>query len=293
MALQRIPYKNFEHEYEERDISILVSRSCTLNVLKILPRDFELTTNNRSYFFNANILSNSSIIILHHIEENPNYLQYHLDIENCDDVIKKLEQIYQGESIQLNKEEAQIYALISKKLCLQYSVNQKDSKITIIFNQFSNEYKIHQQSLNLFFQNDLPKSFIIQTKKAEYKCNEYGILLSFVIRENLSKDSKIDRYFYDYEDEENEFELISNILNFQNIDINKDNANTILKICKELRIECLIQILTDFINDSQKIVQLIEDTQSIVDSINGLFDLLYHIKEKTVNLVAEKIIESK
>lgn len=98
------------------DISMLINQSCSYNVVKFLQRDFQLTTNNYSYFFNANILANFSITILLHIEENPNYLTYHLDMENSDVVIKKLELIFQGESVQFNKEEEEIYQIMAKKL---------------------------------------------------------------------------------------------------------------------------------------------------------------------------------
>lgn len=127
MTLELIPNSRvFLFDNKTIDIQKKISKSCSYNVLKFIPRDFELTTNNCSYFFNANILANSSVDILHHIEENPNYLKYHIDIENSDNVIKKLEKVYQGERIHFDSEEEPIYRSITKK------INIKNSKIQIM-----------------------------------------------------------------------------------------------------------------------------------------------------------------
>lgn len=78
-------------------------------------------------------------------------------MENSDVVIKKLELIFQGESVQFNKEEEEIYQIMAKKL-------KYNNVLKIVFNSYKKR-SLDIKSLNSFLQNDPLESFVIQTKK--------------------------------------------------------------------------------------------------------------------------------
>ena len=98
IKIEFIGNSNEDHYYrsnESYSISLLED-SDQLNILAYIPRTFTLTTNNSSGTFNVDLLSNTSTVITEFIKSNPNYLQYHLDINDERNVLRKFDQMYQN-----------------------------------------------------------------------------------------------------------------------------------------------------------------------------------------------------
>lgn len=135
-------------------------------------------------------------------------------------------------------------------------------------------------------------TFTIKTNKNEYKCSKYGIYSSNVLRDLLNEDPSLNEYIYNYDDEFGEFQLICDLFNFENVILTKSNMDSIKEIAEELEITFILSDVEKFINSSEKVSQAIDEHQTIIDSIENLFYLLYNIKEKTVKTVKTAIIES-
>ena len=109
----------------------------------------------------------------------------------------------------------------------------------------------------------------------------------------MLKDPKINYYFYDFEDEENEFQFICDIFNLKSVQLTNSNANIIKEIAEDFGIDCIFDIIDNFIENNQKVSDIIDNKSNKMESIEDLFDLLYNIKEKTVDVVAQLIKDSK
>lgn len=171
--------------------------------LKILPRLFTITTNNTSAKFNTSILLISSSFLKDYHQKNPDKLQFHIDIEDNQNVLSKIEQIFQGEQVILYRNEYSIYYEIRK------SLNLIDFPRFPQINQMNRVQIYIKDLLEESIRKDEFLTFTIKTNKSEYKCNINGVILSFFIQEILEKDPTIDHF--DFNDENGEF-----ILNFFN-----------------------------------------------------------------------------
>ena len=64
------------------------------------------------------------------------------------------------------------------------------------------------------------------------------------------------------------------------------------KIAKDLQITFIIDDINEYINDHKKLIQIIDDQQLNINSIDELFYHLYHIEKLTVFNVKKFILES-
>ena len=82
------------------------------------------------------------------------------------------------------------------------------------------------------------------------------------------------------------------LFNLKSIKITRNEIDSLTEIVDDLQIECLSNDIDNLNRDIEKSTQKIDDNQTIADSIDELFDLLYNIKEKTVQTVKNLILQS-
>ena len=70
-----------------------------VNILKCIPREFTLTTNNGSSQFNILLLSKTSRHIKNIIQSDPKIVQYNLGINDESNTLKQIERLYQGDLV--------------------------------------------------------------------------------------------------------------------------------------------------------------------------------------------------
>ncbi|KAK8843767.1 hypothetical protein M9Y10_024837 [Tritrichomonas musculus] len=63
-------------------------------------------------------------------------------------------------------------------------------------------------------------------------------------------------------------------------------------MAEDLQIESILGDIDKMICEYEKISETIDDQQQLIESIEELFECLYHIKEKTVKEVSRLIVES-
>lgn len=107
--------------------------------LKMISRHFTIFTNNTSATFNTNILLNSSSVLKDYHQKNPDKLQYHIEIKDNTNVLSKIEQLFQGDYVSLNRDEYSVYNEIEKVLDLNipsfsnFGMNHQRSNERICF----------------------------------------------------------------------------------------------------------------------------------------------------------------
>ncbi|KAK8840572.1 hypothetical protein M9Y10_030782 [Tritrichomonas musculus] len=268
----------------------------TIDLCKYLPRDFTITTNNGSYTFNVEILKDTSPVIWKHLRENPNIFQYHIDINDDENIMGKFEQLLLGQKVIFNESELPIAFNITQLLgilkiqkylnkCCLYNSNPYGSINNSII-------QLTKSSFKEFLKKKIHKSFVITTNNKKYACNKFGVYSSKVIRDFIQSNPEATQYTYDFENEFDEFQLISNFFNAEPIQITSNNMNSLKKISEDLKIEFIIDDVTKFIDTYENSVQTIDEKQIIIDEINEIFHQLYHINEISVESVKDSIIES-
>ena len=275
------------------------------NILELMPKNFEITTNNGSNFFNVEFIKDSSSVINYFLRDNPKHFQYHLEINDEKNVLGKFEQMFQGKTVYFTEEDIPTYQAIIDTLKIARCPNYKKTEqpqpqsqgftfnFSLPVDDVKQGAKISEITVDHFFKtNDFLLSFTIKTNKKEYKCNVFGILASKILYDLVTKEPTADRYEYDFNDEFDEFQAICDIFNFKTVKITPDNMNFIKEIAEELQITYIIKNLDEIIAEYEKISDKIDEQQSNVEIIDNLFDLLYNIKEKTVESVRDSIIES-
>ena len=271
-----------------------------------MPKFFTITTNTGFSNFNIYLLKDVSFVISDFLKENPHNLKYHLDTNDEENVLGKFEKMFQGEFVVFNEDDLLLSQKITKMLNFKNCPNFLKPEILIHVETKSKKYdmldasqnnifgvEISKNNLNNYLQYVAPQLFTIKTNKNEYKYNIFGVYASDVIKQILIEDPTKDNYIYDYDDEFNEFQSICDLFNFRSVDLNKNNMDSIKEIAEELQITLILKDVDNFINTSEKVSQTIDEQQTIIDSIEGLFEWLYKIKEKSVEIVARSIIESK
>ena len=293
---------NFTFNTSNQKMLYLLDPQNKFDVFKFLPSTFKITTNSGSSNFNIQMLQDTSSIIYNFIENNPNKQEYHLNITDDKNVLGKFEQLYHGKSVIFEDSELPICREITSLLnivAVPGFMKQDQMNTGFQFSFPTNEspqskVEINKSSVEQFIVNSsyFPQSFTIKTNKNEYKCNHIGIHSSNVISNFLQKNPNSDVYIFDYEDEFGEFESICNFFNFANVAITPNNMDAIKEISDELQIDLISKETDTFVDKLDKFQQKIEDQQEIIDKINELFELLYDIKQKTVQNVKNTIIES-
>ncbi|KAK8842518.1 hypothetical protein M9Y10_026110 [Tritrichomonas musculus] len=296
-----LPSSSFTRKLSNKcnpNISLLSSK---FNIFDFLPRLFKITTNTGSSKFNIDILQNTSSVISGFLSTNPEQKEYHLDIDDNQNVLGKFEKMYQGECVTFEEDELPISQKITKLLniikCPNYLKPESLKTSEFSYSNYETgtffEVVIDKLSLDNFLSKNLSlQTFTITTNKKEYKCNIFGVYSSAVIRNLLLEDPTIESYVYNFDDEFCEFQPICDLFNFNIVNLTRNNMDSIKEIAEELQIELIIESVDNYINTSEKVSEKIDDQQTIIDSIDDLFNLLYNIKENTVEKVTHTIVDS-
>lgn len=282
---------NFYRKLKNKSLNLLDFKYHSY-IFDHIPRSFIITTNNNIiHKFNIELLKDTSSVISNLLKESPDTLQYHLNIDDKNDVLGKFEQIYQGKTIFFNENEfstaKRIVSLLNIIRCTDILKEEKNQEYDPKFN-----YCLSSQHFNNFLHKEVPQSFTIVTHNAEYKCNIFGICSSKVILDLITKDPKINKFVYDFDDDFNEFQIISDLFNFDTIEITTANMYSLKEIMNDLQITIFNEKIDKFIKMSEKVSQTIDDQETLIDSNEELFDWLYHIKENNVETVKNLIVNS-
>lgn len=287
--------------FSESNSVNLRSKSFLFHILKCIPRIFKITTNNGYYNFNIEILKDTSSTVAQYIKDYPNQQQYHLNINDERIILRKIELMYQGESILFEKDDYPTLKTILDQLqILRFPRNQLENidEVSLIDfdNQtsdlFSSRIIISIQDFNHYLKETAPKNFIITTNKSSYQCNIFGVFASKKIGDFISKNPTSLHYFFDFSDESNEFQLICDIFNFKSIKITPKNVYILNELAEELQIDEILNDVRKYIEDGEIVFKTIDEQQEISDSIEEIFDWLYNIKTLTVEKVKYFIVNS-
>ena len=101
---------------------------------------------------------------------------------------------------------------------------------TVYLSHCEHPIKIIKKSFCNFISNISFQTFTIVTNKFEYKCNSFKILCSKVIYNFLLQNPTEDHYKYDFKDEFSEFQLICDFFDINDLNINPESMNSLLKI---------------------------------------------------------------
>ena len=296
--IHQIP-SNFQSLY-------LLSKSLDFPIFKLMPKTFTISTKNSSNNFNIELLKDSSPVISDYIQENPRNNTYFLNINDEENVLQKFADLYQGMSIIFNEDELptsqRITKLLQIKNCPNYlkpeslRCSEYDLAGNTIYSSntdLNSGVEINKIWFEKYLENEEIQTFTITTNKREYKCNIFGIYSSNLIREILEKNEKIKNFVYDFKDEFEEFQLICDLFNFKRINITNKNMESLKKIAYDLKIELIIEKVENYIENYQNFSKKIDEQQTIIESINQLFDWLYNIQKYTIQFVKDSIVHSK
>ena len=268
------------------------------DVFDFMPKQFTISTNTGSSQFNILFLMNTSSVISQFLTNFPDKTEYHLDIEDNQNILGKYEKMYQGEFVLFDEEELLISHKITKLLNLVDCPNflkpegLKRQETNVGYGPNNHVLGV-EINLNSYLQSNDSRTFTIRTNKKEYKCSVFGVYSSAVLHQLLLEDPNKDLYFYDYEDEFDRFQPICDLFNFEKVILTRDNMESIRDIAEDLQIDIILNDVENFINASEKVSKKLDEYQEIVDSVEDLFNLLYSIKEKGIEIVKNSIIDSK
>lgn len=270
-----------------------------------IPKNFVISTLNSTCYFNQEMIKEASPVISEFIEQHPDENHYNLGINDEENIIKKFEQLFLGESVTFDEDEIPSSQKITKMLQITNFPNCLKPKSLHTADEFDiNGNKAFHISLpykvllyNEYFANFLNKTdfktFKIKTKKKEYLCNILGVYSSNVIKQFLLKGSTVREFDFNFEDEYGEFQLICNFFNSQQVDITNSNMDLLKEIAEDLQINSIIKQIDDYIIHYETISKKIDENQKLIDSIDQLYELLYHIREYGIEKIKISIVQSK
>ena len=264
----------------------LLQDSNDLSILKYLPCNFELKTNNTSSKFNLDLLICTSRKIYELIRKNANIFSYYLNVDDPMNILKKFELMYQGKKVFFEKRDQQISEEIARLLELN----------SPIFNDslFQSPEGIiaSTKSFSTLLRNEKYRNFIISTKTHKYMCNSYTIYFSDVIKDMIIKDPTIHHFEYDFDDEFGQFQTVCSLFNLETIEPTKNNIYFLKEIAEDLKITKILPIINDIINNFENDSKVINEQQKMVDSIEELFGWLYNIENLKIETVKDLIVDS-
>ena len=239
--------KRYRATYNKKDgprSLYLLDDSYQLDILDIIPRLFTLTTNSGSYKFNTEILKDTSSVIMKFLKENPTNLQYHIDIKDEENVLKKIEEMYRGKLVIFDEDELPISKKFTNILNIKCCPNYMKPE-SLKCQEGNSEYGLGLndgvgmsiESLNSFIENKSNRTFSITTKNNKYEVNFFGLFYSKILREIIIKDPETKEYFYDYDDEFGEFQSVCDLLNFEVVNVTINNVYSMKEIVEDLQIE--------------------------------------------------------
>ena len=270
----------------------LLSEFSEFSIFDVIPKNFSITTKNGTSHFNLDMLKDTSPVITNFIRDNPTKFEYNLNINDEENVLGKIESLFQGKTVTFIEDEFPTSQRITKILQMKNFPNKlkpdsmrsneicsDGSHYFSIGNSVSQIIvEIYEEMFIEYLKKSELQTFIIKTKRNEYKCSIFGIYSSNVIREILEKDSSINEFEFDFEDEFDEFQSICDFFNFKQLDIKSDNMDLLKEIAEKMQINCIIKQIDNYINYYENLSQKIDEQQTIIDSIDNLFNLLCNIK---------------
>ncbi|KAK8854448.1 hypothetical protein M9Y10_017010 [Tritrichomonas musculus] len=267
----------------------LTETMSNFNILKYLPKNITISTNNESRKFNLEIFERSSQVIYEFIRSKPDCKQYHININDKYNVLSKISQIFDGDKIIFKPSEIptlkKIISSLSINCCSNFLENilDGDSNITLALNNHNIKHYVKQEKFI---------TFKISTKNNVYQCNSFGVLFSVVICEYLQKNPNAKKFEYNFDDKFNEFQEICDLFNFNSVKVNTDNMKSLKKISEDLKIAVIKEKIDQNCQNYEKFTQMIDEQQQVVDLIEELFNWLYNIEILTVKTVTDLIIHS-
>lgn len=112
-----------------------------------------------------------------------------------------------------------------------------------------------------------PQNFSISTRNNTYKCNKITATVSEIIMNLIQKDDSIDSYFYDFSDENDEFQIICDFLNFKPIQISPHNFDLLTKFATDFKFEIMITILQKIRNINSRYDAVMNKYQDEIDEL--------------------------
>lgn len=265
--------------------------NCLSDIYKNMPKLFTITTNGGSYQFNIDFLKDSSQLISDFLSNNADNPQCHIDINDENNAMEKIQQAFQGESVKVFPSETDTISKIIKALQIKrFPDFTKMNRINLGFSIYN--LSINKNDIHSFFKKRIPKSFTIITNSKEYECSPFGVLVSQIINDQIQKDPKLNHFEYNFSNEHNEFDDICKLFNFEDIKITSSNVNSLKKISEDLKISYLIEKVDQYIEACQKQSEILKEQQVFIDLYDKIFDLLFHIKEYSLEAVKKAIMES-
>lgn len=87
--------------------------------------------------------------------------------------------------------------------------------------------------------------------------------------------------------------MIYDFFNFKQIDFGNVDVKTLQSIAEDLQIKCIINSIDKYIKNKKEFSQIIEKHKDEIESINGLFELLYNIIDLGIEKVKDSIVHSR
>ena len=167
----------------------------------------------------------------------------------------------------------------------------------MVFNSNPHQSKMQVEIFIPWFINFLTRDdyqvFKIKTNKKEYVCNIFSVYTSNVIHQILEKDPSTREFVYDFEDKNDEFQLICDFLNYKQFDLKNINIDSIKSIAEDLQINCILKAIDNYFDHCNHFQCQIQKHKEIIDKIDQLFDLLCNVKKYGVDKVKQQIVLSK
>lgn len=265
---------------------------CLPDLLKIFPRNFEISTNNGKYYFNKDLICIMIPIIGGAL--NNDLSQFLLKIEDNTNIMKKIESLCRGDKVDFYKHEEKEIKIITKLfindiLSITYS-NSNDDQLTKP--QEKTSLKIDFKCLFQLLQEKLQKTFKIKTDKNEYACNSLGVMSSKAILAFLESNTNSDEFYFNFSDENSEFQLIADYFNFNEMKITSDFIDSLQEIAEQLEITPVISLINETYDKYDENLQKSTENQKIIEPYDELFERLFKIKETGPEEVSEFILKS-
>lgn len=216
-----------------------------------------------------------------------------LNIKDETNVMFKFKQLCDGNIVTFSTEDIFKMNEIIQALNLKCFPNFVQKIISNGKSSDSYSYKlVMNKELYLYFLQSISKSFTIKTKKSEYKCNSFGVNSSQVISKFILDNHNINIYSYDFDDENNDFQVLCDFFNFSSIILTPTNYKIIKKISKDLQIEFLLNKIDNFTSNYLYFTRIINEHKLSINSVEFLVKHLYNRKGLDVESVKNFIVHS-
>ncbi|KAK8837430.1 hypothetical protein M9Y10_036425 [Tritrichomonas musculus] len=269
------------------------------DLIKYIPRNFEISTNNGKYKFNKDLTNIFIPDIKDAIKENNDIKEFHFDIYDEQNVMVKVERLFKGETVDFFKsEEKSIKKITTFFLNIVFPESMLEN--TTNFTDKLNQEKVFPEQISLrinypiLFNNirNLPRIFTIKTNQNEYKCNRISILCSNAIQSFLKSNPNAKKFDFNFNEKNHEFQLMANFFNGCNITFNKQNKDLLLSISEQLDIKPLVESINAFTQKVNENVSKSIECQKIFEPCKKLFESLFNIKQLGLENVMDYIMKS-